>query len=96
MSRKYGIPLGRYTEVVCTLWYRAPEVLLGAVEYGPAVDMWSVGCLMAEFLTKQPLFPGQRELDQLDRIFRVCGTPKEDDWKDLSNLRFWKQFQFKN
>jgi cell division cycle 2-like protein len=51
-----------------TLWYRAPELLLGAKTYTPAIDMWSVGCIFAEFLTKEALFAGRSELDQLDKV----------------------------
>ena len=96
MARKYGYPLRRYTEVVCTLWYRAPEALLGCELYGPEVDMWSVGCLMGEFLTKQALFPGKSEFDQIEKIFKTCGTPSESIWPGLGNLKFWKTFKFNN
>lgn len=54
-----------------TLWYRAPELLLGAKEYTTPIDMWSVGCIFAEFLMKKPLFPGKSEIDELNRIFKV-------------------------
>ena len=96
MARSYGLPLRAYTEVVCTLWYRAPEVLLGESSYGPEVDMWSVGCLFAEFMTKTPLFAGNKELEQLDLIFKTLGTPNESVWPGVSNLRFFKQFKFNN
>jgi cell division cycle 2-like protein len=95
MARQFGSPLAPYTEVVCTLWYRAPEMLLGTTLYGCEVDMWSVGCLMAEFLTKETLFPGQSEADQIDRIFQLCGTPNEERWPGIDQLRFWRQFRFK-
>ena len=55
---------------VVTLWYRAPEVLLGSQRYSCPVDMWSVGCIFAEMVTKKPLFHGDSEIDQLFRIFR--------------------------
>lgn len=82
-------------QVCCTLWYRAPEMLLGTTLYGPEVDMWSVGCLFAEFLTKEPLFAGKGEADQIDKIFATCGTPTEERWPGLEQLRFWRQFRFK-
>lgn len=53
-----------------TLWYRAPEILLGCREYATPVDMWSVGCIFSELVTRRPLFPGDSEIDQLFRIFR--------------------------
>lgn len=55
---------------VVTLWYRAPEILLGSQRYSTPVDVWSVGCIFAEMVTKRPLFHGDSEIDQLFRIFR--------------------------
>ncbi|KAF8693690.1 hypothetical protein HU200_039106 [Digitaria exilis] len=86
LSRQYGSPLKPYTQPVVTLWYRAPELLLGAKEYSTAIDMWSVGCIMAELLSKEPLFPGKSEIGQLDKIFRVLGTPSEERWHGYSKL----------
>ncbi|WVZ12036.1 hypothetical protein V8G54_016566 [Vigna mungo] len=86
LSRQYGSPLKPYTPVVVTLWYRAPELLLGAKEYSTAIDMWSVGCIMAELISKEPLFRGKSELEQLDQIFRTLGTPDEKIWPGLSKL----------
>ncbi len=71
LAREYGSPLKQYTPIVVTLWYRAPELLLGTKEYSTAIDMWSCGCIMAEFLTRKPLFPGKSEIDELNRIFKV-------------------------
>ncbi|KAG8920004.1 Cyclin-dependent kinase catalytic subunit, partial [Tulasnella sp. 408] len=71
LARAFGIPLRTYTHEVVTLWYRAPEVLLGSRHYSTAIDMWSVGCIMAEMIMKgTPLFPGDSEIDQIFRIFR--------------------------
>lgn len=53
-----------------TLWYRAPEILLGARQYSTPVDVWSVGCIFAEMVNQRPLFPGDSEIDELFRIFR--------------------------
>uniref|UniRef100_A0A6N2MXG8 Protein kinase domain-containing protein n=1 Tax=Salix viminalis TaxID=40686 RepID=A0A6N2MXG8_SALVM len=64
---QYGSPLKPYTHLVVTLWYRAPELLLGAKQYSTAIDMWSLGCIMAELLSKEPLFNGKTEVDQLDK-----------------------------
>jgi len=66
-----------YTPGVVSQWYRSPELLLGATRYGTEVDMWAVGCLLAELCTRTPLFPGTSELDQLRRIFATLGNPTE-------------------
>ena len=60
---------------VVTLWYRAPEVLLGSRHYSTAIDMWSVGCIFAEMAMRQPLFPGDSEIDEIFRIFRSVLFP---------------------
>lgn len=71
LAREYGSPLKPYTSIVVTLWYRSPELLLCCKEYSHQIDMWSVGCIFAEFLAMGPLFPGKSEVDQLSRIFKV-------------------------
>ncbi|KAK7291564.1 hypothetical protein RIF29_06809 [Crotalaria pallida] len=86
LSRQYGSPLKPYTPVVVTLWYRAPELLLGAKEYSTAIDMWSVGCIMAELISKEALFAGKTEVEQLDKIVRTLGTPDEKIWPGFSKL----------
>ncbi|XP_022997438.1 cyclin-dependent kinase G-2-like [Cucurbita maxima] len=86
LARQYGSPLKTYTHMVVTLWYRAPELLLGTRQYSTAIDMWSLGCIMAELLSKQPLFNGKTEVDQLDKIFRTLGTPNETIWPGFSKL----------
>lgn len=73
------------TQLVVTLWYRAPELLLGTPRYGAEVDMWSVGCVMGELLLKAPILPGTNEVDQLSRIFSLCGLPEEKTWPG-----FWR------
>ncbi|KAM1397601.1 hypothetical protein ACFX2I_015157 [Malus domestica] len=88
LSRQYGSPLKPYTPLVVTLWYRAPEILLGAKQYSTAIDMWSVGCIMAELLAKAPLFSGKDEIEQLDKIFKTLGTP--DEKSGLSKLPGFK------
>jgi len=75
LARKYGDPLKEYTQLVVTLWYRAPELLLGAKVYGAAIDVWSLGCIFAELVLRKPLLPGQGEIDQIDKIFKLLGTP---------------------
>ncbi|KAL6350424.1 hypothetical protein AAG906_004375 [Vitis piasezkii] len=86
LARQYGSPLKPYTHLVVTLWYRAPELLLGAKQYSTAIDMWSLGCIMAELLSKEPLFNGKTELDQIDKIFRTLGTPSETIWPGFCKL----------
>lgn len=67
------------TEYVITRWYRAPEVILCPSDYSKAVDIWSIGCIFAELLGRQPLFPGDHYLDQIQKIISILGTPKGDD-----------------
>ncbi|KAL6520530.1 hypothetical protein OROMI_032292 [Orobanche minor] len=86
LARQYGSPLKPYTHLVVTLWYRAPELLLGVKQYSTAIDMWSLGCIMAELLSKEPLFSGKTEFDQLDKIFKMLGTPNEKIWPGFSEL----------
>ncbi|RQM12750.1 hypothetical protein B5M09_004109 [Aphanomyces astaci] len=86
MARKYGSPLRSYTHLVVTLWYRAPELLLGTLQYSTAVDMWSVGCIFAEMILLSPLFMGRGEIDQLDQIFKLLGAPSEANWPNVSHL----------
>jgi len=69
-----------FTSRVVTLWYRPPELLLGATEYGVAVDLWSTGCILAELLAGKPIMPGQTEIEQLHKIFKLCGSPSEEYW----------------
>lgn len=71
LAREYGSPLKAYTPIVVTLWYRAPELLLCTKEYSTPIDMWSVGCIFAELLLMNAVFPGKSEVDQLNRIFKV-------------------------
>lgn len=75
LARAFGIPVRAYTHEVVTLWYRAPEILLGAKFYSTAVDMWSLACIYAEMTSGRTLFPGDSEIDQLFRVFRALGTP---------------------
>ncbi|KAI9098448.1 hypothetical protein K1719_025073 [Acacia pycnantha] len=72
------------TNRVVTLWYRAPELLLGATNYGAGIDLWSAGCLLAEMFKGIPIMPGRTEVEQLHIIFRLCGTPSEEYWRKLN------------
>uniref|UniRef100_A0A6M2ECC1 Protein kinase domain-containing protein n=1 Tax=Populus davidiana TaxID=266767 RepID=A0A6M2ECC1_9ROSI len=69
------------TSRVVTLWYRPPELLLGATYYGIAVDLWSTGCILAELYAGKPIMPGRTEVEQLHKIFKLCGSPSEDYWR---------------
>ncbi|CAA0833588.1 Probable serine/threonine-protein kinase [Striga hermonthica] len=69
------------TSRVVTLWYRPPELLLGATDYGVAVDLWSSGCILAELFARKPIMPGRTEVEQLHKIFKLCGSPSEEYWK---------------
>ncbi|KFY40083.1 hypothetical protein V494_03664 [Pseudogymnoascus sp. VKM F-4513 (FW-928)] len=86
MARYYGDPSPKLTQLVVTLWYRAPELLLGADKYGTDVDMWSVGCIFGELLTREPLLQGKNEVDELSRIFELCGIPTEELWPGFRRL----------
>uniref|UniRef100_A0A7N0RFP9 Protein kinase domain-containing protein n=1 Tax=Kalanchoe fedtschenkoi TaxID=63787 RepID=A0A7N0RFP9_KALFE len=70
------------TSRVVTLWYRPPELLLGSTEYGVVVDLWSAGCILAELFTGKPIMPGRTEVEQLHKIFKLCGSPSEDYWRN--------------
>ncbi|KAL4379208.1 hypothetical protein GQ457_02G009750 [Hibiscus cannabinus] len=71
------------TSRVVTLWYRAPELLLGSTDYGVGIDLWSAGCLLAEMFAGRPIMPGRTEVEQLHRIFKLCGSPSEEYWKKM-------------
>lgn len=86
LARAFGIPVNTFSNEVVTLWYRPPDVLLGSRSYGTSLDMWSIGCIMAEMRTGRPLFPGTVVADQLQRIFRLLGTPSERTWPGVSLL----------
>ncbi|CAE7766768.1 CDK3, partial [Symbiodinium sp. KB8] len=87
LARTFSVPLRRYTHEVVTLWYRAPEILLGLERYSAAVDSWSIGCIFAEMAAGRPLFMGDSEIDQLFKIFRLLGTPTEVTWPGVSKLK---------
>ncbi|KAJ1621026.1 protein serine/threonine kinase [Pavlovales sp. CCMP2436] len=90
LARAFGIPVRSYTHEVVTLWYRAPDVLMGSRKYSTPVDIWSVGCIFGEVASGRPLFPGSSEEDQLVRIFRLLGTPSEENWPSMSELPDYK------
>lgn len=97
LARLYKEPIKALSDVervVVTLWYRAPELLLGAKHYTKAVDLWAVGCIFAEIINTRELFCGKEvegsnapfQKDQLDKIFKVLGMPSPQTWEGLDNL----------
>eukprot|EP00825_Cyclidium_porcatum_P011528 TRINITY_DN15923_c0_g1_i1.p1 TRINITY_DN15923_c0_g1~~TRINITY_DN15923_c0_g1_i1.p1 ORF type:complete len:270 (+),score=30.78 TRINITY_DN15923_c0_g1_i1:57-866(+) len=82
LSRVFSLNSNNYTDGLVTIWYRAPEILVSN-QYTQAIDMWSAGCIMGELYTQQPMFPGQSELNQLESIFQILGSPNEEEWKAL-------------
>lgn len=105
LARAFTIPMKIYTHEIVTLWYRAPEILLGSLSYGTPVDIWSLGCIFGEMYQGWPLFHGDSEIDQIFQIFkydllqsfdlimaffRILGTPNEDDWPNIFLLPQFK------
>lgn len=91
LARAFGIPVRKYTHEVVTLWYRAPDVLMGSTKYSTPVDIWSVGCIFAEMINGRPLFPGASDKDQLVRIFKLLGTPTPHSWPGMADLPEFKE-----
>ncbi|VDB85381.1 unnamed protein product [Peniophora sp. CBMAI 1063] len=79
-----------YTNRVITLWYRPPELLLGTTVYGPEVDMWSAGCIMLELFTKKEVFIGNDEINQLEWIWKIMGTPTAESWPGVARLPWYE------
>eukprot|EP00759_Apiculatamorpha_spiralis_P012253 PhF_6_TR19285/c0_g1_i1/m.28351/K02206/CDK2; cyclin-dependent kinase 2 len=90
LARAFNVPTHTFTHEVVTLWYRAPEILLGEKHYCAAVDMWSVGCIFAELSRRKVLFRGDSEIGQLYEVFQVLGTPSETMWTGVSSLPDFK------
>ncbi|KAF7817862.1 putative serine/threonine-protein kinase [Senna tora] len=80
------------TSRVVTLWYRPPELLLGATDYGVGIDLWSAGCILGELLAGKPIMPGRTEVEQLHKIYKLCGSPSDEYWKKskLPNATLFK------
>ena len=103
LARLFQAPLRPLTDVdavVVTIWYRAPELLLGAKHYTKAIDLWAIGCIFAELVTSNPLFQGQEkerkgddrtpfQADQIDKIFRILGKPSPEHWPGITDLPNW-------
>ncbi|CAG9465941.1 unnamed protein product [Pedinophyceae sp. YPF-701] len=86
LSRTFGSPNTRYSPQVFNIWYRSPELLLGARKYGLAADVWALGCCIAELYRRKPLFVAGSELGVLGRILDTLGSPTKSDWPDLTAL----------
>jgi serine/threonine protein kinase len=84
LARGFTMPLKAYTHDVVTLWYRAPEIILGVQTYGPVVDIWSAGCVVAEMATSTPLFAAECEIGTLFKIMQMRGTPTEETWPGVT------------
>ena len=96
LARAFELPLCTYTHEVITLWYRAPEILLGEKHYTPAVDVWSVGCIVIEMAVGKSPFRGDSEATQLQKIFSVLGTPNELTWPGVTQLKRFTNFTVSN
>lgn len=83
--------MNTFSNEVVTLWYRAPDVLLGSRNYSTSIDIWSAGCIMAEMYSGKPLYPGKTNEDQLLRIFKLLGTPTESTWPQVVELPEYKK-----
>lgn len=107
LARLFQAPLRPLTDVdavVVTIWYRAPELLLGAKHYTKAIDMWAIGCIFAELITSKPLFQGSEkerkgddrnpfQSDQIDKIFKILGKPSVEQWPSIKEHPNWSQAQ---
>lgn len=93
LAKNYGSPNKVYSHQVVTRWYRAPELIYGAKIYSTGIDIWAVGCILAELLLRVPFLPGETDLDQLSQIFKVLGSPSEEDWPHVSTLAHYVEFK---
>ena len=94
LARSWNSEMKRLTNKVITLWYRPPELLLGCIEYTPKIDIWSVGCIVAEMFRRTGFLRGANEATQLDLIFRTCGHPTKEKWPKIGEqCRLWRQFK---
>ncbi|VWU49263.1 MO15-related protein kinase [Hepatocystis sp. ex Piliocolobus tephrosceles] len=96
LKDKYSKKSSNLTNKVVTLWYRAPELLMGSTKYNASIDMWSFGCIFAELILQRALFPGENEIDQLGKIFFLLGTPNENNWSEALYLPLYTEFTKSN
>jgi len=82
-----------YTNRVITLWYRPPELLLGATEYQGEVDVWSAGCIIVELFNRAAPFRGDTEIDEMQSIFKIKGTPDLEDWPEVTELPWYEMLR---
>jgi len=94
LARPYGSPLRNYTQLVVTLWYRAPELLLGTKIYSAAIDVWSIGIIFGELLLSHCPLQGKNEIEQVNLIVKLLGAPNEREWPGLNDLPHTKKFSF--
>uniref|UniRef100_A0A8P4KA53 cyclin-dependent kinase n=1 Tax=Dicentrarchus labrax TaxID=13489 RepID=A0A8P4KA53_DICLA len=94
LARAKSVPTKTYSNEVVTLWYRPPDVLLGSSEYSTQIDMWGVGCIFYEMAAGRPLFPGSTVEDELHLIFRLLGTPTEENWPGICSIEEFKSYNF--
>ncbi|KAL3276901.1 hypothetical protein HHI36_012271 [Cryptolaemus montrouzieri] len=95
LARWFGVPLRPMTPHVVTLWYRAPELLLQAPTQTTSVDMWAAGCILGELLGHKPLLPGRSEIQQLELIVDLLGTPSDAIWPGFSQLPALQNYTLK-
>ncbi len=95
LARFFGLPLKPMTPKVVTLWYRSPELLLNAKHQSTAIDMWSAGCILGELLAHKPLLPGRSEINQIELIVDLLGTPNASIWPEFDHLEILKEFTLK-
>jgi cyclin-dependent kinase 7 len=93
LAKFYGSPNRIMTHQVVTRWYRCPELLFGARLYSTGVDIWAVGCIIAELMLRVPFLPGDSDIGQLTKIFEVCGTPDEKVWPGVTRLPDYIEFK---
>lgn len=97
LARSWNPEMKRLTNRVITLWYRPPELLLGCMKYSTKIDLWSVGCIIAEMFRRGGLLKGCNEAHQIDLIFKMCGHPKADDWPNIHQMcPLWKNYELKD
>jgi len=98
LARPYSLPRpstpNTYTPVVVTLWYRPPELLLGEKNYGPAIDVWGIGCVMAELWTRRPIMDGISEQDQLAKIQKLCGDINPESFPGAEKYELYRKLKF--